>query len=577
MGKRLIEICKVLANKFISSSKRFPETILLSAGIVLLLCIENHMAGSLTEEQRELIYRTSLIFGLGIPITLSIKVFLERKPMLGKLQKVLLYLLAIVGLVLYHKFLLKDMEIIPMIRYLALNITFYCTFLFIPYFYKRENYSLYIVDIVTKFFSVYLYSLILFTGLAAMLGMIHALFSLDISDKVYIDIGFIVAGIFAPIFFLGDLPKRDEELTSSCYPKVLKVLLLYVVTPLMIAYSITLYVYFAKILVTMQWPEGIVANLVMWYALLGIVVTFLIYPLREDNRLAKVFIRWFPIFVIPLIGMMFAALGMRIQAYGMTENRYFPFVTGCWITACMLYFSVVKKPRMIVLTISIAVLSVLSVLGPWSCFSVASSSQNARLERILEKYDVVLDGKIHRISTDFSKEDKKEIVNIIDYFDRYKKLQEVEVLPDGFTIKQMQAVFGFVPTRRHDIYFVHKIDRVNYALDIKDFEYYIEFILPKVELPNEDSSVSITYTKSSGDIQILRDQQVIYEGNVKEVAMRIHQNHQDGSTLKRKELIIMDENDNIRVGYVLKNISGTDDDGDIEIYDISFSMLIKLK
>lgn len=574
---RLIEICKVLATKFISSSKRFPETILLSAGIVLLLCIENHMAGSLSKEQKDLIYRISLIFGLGIPITLSIKVFLERKPMLGKLQKMLLYLFAIIGLVLYHKFLLKDMEIIPMIRYLALNITFYCTFLVIPYFYKRENYSLYIVDIVTKFFSVYLYSLILFAGLAAMLGMIHALFSLDISDKVYIDIGFIVAGIFAPIFFLGDLPKRDEELTSSCYPKVLKVLLLYVVTPLMIAYSITLYVYFAKILVTMQWPEGIVANLVMWYALLGIVVTFLMYPLREDNRLAKVFIRWFPIFVIPLIGMMFAALGMRIQAYGMTENRYFPFVTGCWITACMLYLSVVKKPRMIVLSISIAVLSVLSVLGPWSCFSVASSSQNARLERILEKYDVVLDGKIHRISTDFSKEDKKEIVNIIDYFDRYKKLQEVEVLPDGFTMKQMQEVFGFVPTRRHDIYFVHKIDIVNYALDIKDFEYYIEFILPKVELPNEDSSVSITYTKSSGAIQILRDQQVIYEGNVKEVAMRIHQNHQDGSTLKREDMIIMDENDNVRIGYVLKNISGTDDDGDIEIYDISFSMLIKLK
>ncbi|MBP2630567.1 MAG: hypothetical protein H6Q70_1195 [Firmicutes bacterium] len=153
MAGKIVLFFKALVAKFISSSKRFPETILVSTSIVIILCVINHISSTLSSDRLELLHRFSLILGLGIPVSLSIKVLLERKPTLKGIHKALIYAIAIIGLWLYYIFLLKDMEIMPMIRYLAVNIAFYSIFLFIPYFYKKEKYELYIVDNVTRFLS----------------------------------------------------------------------------------------------------------------------------------------------------------------------------------------------------------------------------------------------------------------------------------------------------------------------------------------------------------------------------------------------------------------------------------------
>jgi hypothetical protein len=410
-----------------------------------------------------------------------------------------------------------------------------------------------------------------------MLATIHTLFSLDISSKIYFDMGLIVIGIFAPVFFLGDIPKASEELTLSCYPKVLKILLLYIVMPLITAYSITLYVYFAKVLITMQWPEGVVSNLVLWYSLISIVVMFAIHPLREGNRWAKSFIQWFPIFVIPLLAMMFVALSIRINAYGITENRYFSLITGLWIMGCMIYFIVIKKTRTIVLSISIAILSLLVVMGPWNCFSVATGSQNARFERILSKYDLLEAGKISKVSQEISTEDKQEISSIIAYFNRYKKLGELKALPADFTIDQMQTVFGFSKTGQFQTYFNHKMKEQNNILDLSGFDYYVEVVSKDVTIQKDEMPISVSYTGNSGEVQIMKMGQVIYTGNISDIAMKIHQDHKENNFLKNEDMMVTEQNENVKVVYVIKNISGINENETGTIKSVTFSLLIKLK
>jgi len=124
---------------------------------VIILCIQNHMHGILSSGSLDFLSRIAMILGLGIPLSLSIKVFFERRPLL-KVRQGMIYGIAIVGLGLYYIFLLEDMHIISMIRYVALNISFYCMFIFIPHFYKKENYELYIINLVSKFFIAYLYN-----------------------------------------------------------------------------------------------------------------------------------------------------------------------------------------------------------------------------------------------------------------------------------------------------------------------------------------------------------------------------------------------------------------------------------
>src|SRR5690606_32311453 len=150
------------------------------------------------------------------------------------------------------------------------------------------------------------------------------------------------------------------------YSIVLKVLLLYIVIPLLTAYTAILYIYFIKIIISWEWPIGLVSHLVLWYALIVTAVLFLITPMRDENKWANIFSKWMPIIILPILIMMFISMGIRINAYGVTENRYYVVVMGLWIFGIMVYYSLVKKPLNILLPTTLAVIALLSVLGPLS-------------------------------------------------------------------------------------------------------------------------------------------------------------------------------------------------------------------
>lgn len=583
MLEKIISFCQGLAAKFIASSKRFPVTILLSTAIAVILGVEQHMLSTLTEENRSLLQHLCMILGLAIPVSLSIKVFFERRPSLSNSKKYLIYGIAIGGLWLYYVFFLADLQIISWIRYTAVTISFYCMFLLIPYFYKKDNYELYIVHLVTRFFVTYLYSVILYAGLAAILEMIHVLFLITVSFEAYFDIGLIITGIFAPVFFLGDIPKQDKELSLSSYPKVLKVLLLYIIMPLVVAYSTTLYIYFAKILIQMEWPAGIVTNLVIWYSLLSITVMFAIYPLRHTSSWANKFIKVFPIVVLPLLAMMFLSLGMRVNAYGITENRYFVFLTGLWLVSSMIYYITHKTPRNIVLPISLAILSLLSVMGPWSCFSVSTTSQSMRLEKIISKYDVIENGKISKINPDITADDKKEITNILYYFNSYHKLDEVKILPQNFKIGELKTVFGFSPTDNNGLngnstkYFNHVMKEQEKVASIKGFDYLFELSTINSQIEKPEIPISVVCTGKDSEVKILENGQVIYAKKINDIAQKIHTANQTNSVRKTEDMMVTDENENVKVIYFVKSISGTDDEGVINTQSLDCSLLVKMK
>lgn len=577
MLNKVMLFCKALIEQFIISSKRFPATILLSTGIVGILCIKNHMVAILPYETLDVLDRVALILGLGIPVSLSVKVFFERRPLLSKNIKILLYALATSGLWLYYSYLLPNMELVVSIRYIAVMITFYSMFFFIPYFYKRVNYELYIISLVTKFFITYLYSVILYAGLAAMLATIHVLFALEISYRIYADIGFIVMGIFAPVFFLGAIPKHDDELVLAIYPKVLKVLLLYIIMPLITAYSITLYVYFGKILILRQWPEGIVSNLVMWYSLLSTGVIFAIYPLRADNRWAKVFSKWFPICVLPLLAMMFVALGIRINAYGITENRYFMFLTGLWLVGAMFYFIFSKTPRTIMLTISIGIVSLVAVTGPWSCFSLSNTSQSMRFDRIIAKYDLLENGKISRVSRDISPEDKREIASIVMYFNRYHKLAVLQSLPPNFKIDEMKTVFGFSAIGDSSKYFHYTLKEQEKLVSISGFDYLFQLSSTTATIQKPEIPISVVCTGKNGEVKIMNLGQVIYTKNINDIVAPIHKANGTNDSVPNSEMVFTDENENIKVTYLIKGISGVEESETITVQGMEISLLVKMK
>ncbi|MFZ7131862.1 MAG: DUF4153 domain-containing protein [Eubacteriales bacterium] len=117
----------------------------------------------------------------------------------------------------------------------------------------------------------------------------------------------------------------------------------YIVIPLITVYTFILYAYFLKILVTWQWPQGLVSHLVLWYACIGVGVLFLITPLLQKNFFNHLFKMIFSKGILPLLVMMFISIGLRVQQYGITENRYFVILLGLWVTGIMIYFALRKN------------------------------------------------------------------------------------------------------------------------------------------------------------------------------------------------------------------------------------------
>ena len=440
---RIISLPKSFIVGLYASLKRFPIAIGLSALAAILLIVLTHNDQNFSSDTQELIGRIVMTLALGIPVSLCSKLIFERKENVHPVAKRVIYFLEALGLLLYYLFLLKTFNMVSVSRYIGLSLSFYLAFMFIPYFYRRDGFESYVIKLLTRLLITAIYSMVLILGLAAVLFTIDKLLEIRVDENVYLDIRLGVIGIFAPSFFLADVPLYKEQIETSDYPKPLKVLLLYIVMPTILAYTAILYIYFAKIIVTLQWPIVMVAHLALRYLAICAVIIFLISPLSDENKWTRTFIFLLPKLIIPLIIMMLLSVGIRVKAYGITENRYYVILFDLWVLGIMIYLNLVKNRRNIILPISLSLIVLLSVVGPWSSFSISKISQNQRLEGILQKYDMIRDNSIVKSDQDISAADKKEMGQILSYFYQFHTLNDIKYLPKEFKLSQMNDVFGF--------------------------------------------------------------------------------------------------------------------------------------
>ena len=587
MLKKIIKNIELLIQKVIVSTKRFPETILMALCTAVVLIYRNHLDYSSTD-LRENLMRIAMVFAIGIPLTLCMKVFFERKDTLNKAVKIGIYLGVALSLVLYYLFLLKQLNELSVLRYVAYSIALYLIFSWIPYVFKRENYDFYVVTLFNRFVTTYLYSGILFLGLVAIIATVDLLFSVNISGNIYFDIWIIVAGVFAPAFFLADIPESRQELDVKQYAKVLKVLLLYIIMPLIVAYSTILYAYFIKIIITRQWPDGILANLVLWFSIISTIVLFFISPLRNSSKWVEKFMAIFPIALIPLLTMMFISIGIRVSAYGITVNRYLVLAAALWVTGCMIYSIWDKGRRNIVFTISLVFISIVSVTGPFSSFSISKWSQNNRLEKILNATHMISADDTIIPSPDIPKVDKEEISSILRYFNNKAWLEDLKYVPDNFEINQTKSVFGFELEGNYwngydNKYFNYTLLRDGKVLDIRGFDYFADFTsYSSTKIEDTNNEMIIYYSDQGRTVTIKKNNETIYSGNVDDIVINLHKKiseaNQDKQEVSLQEMTYEEKTQSLEIVYVFNHISGSESiDGEVTVYTPMFYILIKMQ
>lgn len=280
------------------------------------------------------------------------------------------------------------------LQFLVLNIALHLLVSFAGFIskvYNQEEFWEFNKQLFLRILTAGLYSVVLYSGLSLAILAVHHLFNVDFYDTIYLHLFFIIAGIFNTVFFLSGVPETNNESSPLIlkYPKGLKNFTQYVLLPLISIYLVILICYETKILVTLSLPVGWVSNLVLVFAIFGILSFLLVHPIAEEtgNLWMRTFNRWFYYLLVPLLGLLFWAILYRIHLYGFTHERYYVLALSIWLTTVVAYFIIKKEPKIKFIPITMCITALLTILGPQSADSISKNSQLYRFESYLQKIE----------------------------------------------------------------------------------------------------------------------------------------------------------------------------------------------
>ncbi|SHI85495.1 protein of unknown function [Mesonia phycicola] len=254
---------------------------------------------------------------------------------------------------------------------------------------NKIDYWNYLKLIITAIGRSALFSIIMYAGLSLALLAIENLFSINFSSKIYGDLFIICLGIVNTFIYLSDFPKQIHHTQEIHYSKALDVLLKYILIPILLLYLVIVYAYSIKIIITWELPQGWVSYLITILSIVGFIIHLIIEPIREKhpNLIIRKFYPVFYFLLFPLFILLFIAIYTRVNDYGFTENRYFLSVLTAWIIGITLYVLLSKKKVLSILPISLFLLCLISIYGPWSAHQVSIKSQVNRLSELILKTD----------------------------------------------------------------------------------------------------------------------------------------------------------------------------------------------
>lgn len=270
----------------------------------------------------------------------------------------------------------------------------------------------------TRFLVGGLYSAVLFAGLAIALAASKPLFGFAVSERMYVTLWFIIVFVFNTGYFLAGVPEDLDALDAdTSYPGGLRVFAQFVLVPLVALYLVILTAYLVKVLVTGQWPNGWIGWLVSSVSAAGLLAILLVHPVRdrEENRWVSRFTRVFHLALLPSIAMLFAAIGKRIGQYGFTEERYYLLALALWITGIAIGYSLRHRADIRWIPIALCALTVVTAFGPWGAYTLSRWDQAARLQRMLTKHALFVDGRLQPATRALDFADQKALSGALEY------------------------------------------------------------------------------------------------------------------------------------------------------------------
>lgn len=535
------------------SIRRYPAALSLCAALTALALVQLH--GDFTQTVNESLTCWMMTLALGVLTALCIQAASEVWNLSWPVRTAA-YIAAGGLLVLYRFYLVTADNMVSGVRLVALIAALVLVFLALPFIYRRNEKptEIFTIRLAYRALITGVYTGVIIGGISAILLAMDKLLGVKLPDNIYEDVSILVGGLFAPTFFLAGVPAQDDDLPVEKYPSFIRVLFLYVLIPLLGAYTLVLYIYFIKMLMTLSWPVGMLGNMVFWYSMIAVGVLFLLWPLRDRSPWAKAYCVWYPrIGILPLI-MMFISMAIRIEAYGITENRYFVWIMGMWLLAALIVRVVRRQGANLWMPLTLALVAFLTVMGPWNAFSVSRFSQNTRLDALLEQNNMIVAGEVVPAGDNISDEDKRQINEILQYFDERHDLSMVDALPSDFSTSDAKKVLGFEYVDYYPIYraeddyrYLYRESQYGSLMDISGYDYYYTGNYKELDSEQTQDGISVSYDPDTQGFLILNGSDTLMEINIENQALTILNNQSDGEMMTDEAMTFINENDRVRV------------------------------
>ncbi len=555
---------------------RFPVTIVFLASLstIMFLLIEDYSSLDI-----DLLSRFMFAGIFGALLATAVRFMLER---FEDIKNSYLFYGATIVLTAGYYYFMTDNEITNamLIHLLVISFALFAAYLYLPSSKNAVNFGNVALAHFKAAFTSILYGVVLYLGIAAIIGAIDILLY-DIDYKSYAHSANIIFVFFTPLYYLSLLPKfnsrsEDDDAKkeiSFMYPKFLDILVSYITIPLITAFTAVLIIYFIRILATGVWPVGQVGPMVLGYSAAG----YFIYILSSNlnNKFSVLYRKLFPIILIPLVVMQFVSSYIRIDAYGITESRYYVVLFGIFSIVCalMLIFSKKKNPNTIVLLS--AIFALISIIPPVDAFTVSKNSQQARLEDILVRNNMLVNNIVVQKSN-ISNDDKYEITNISNYMYGMGYLDDMSWYP-AESIENyygnFKNIYGFeqyydsgFPAERDRTYISANLDE-NEVINIEGFDVLVKITAHSKSNASNEMSMFTLNNKNYilkneyddiGNLTILvsESNRIVIEVPMKEFIEELFEKANENKLVMINEALTVEkQNDEIKIKVLINNIN----------------------
>ena len=513
-------------NSIKNTFKRFPFTIISAtlATAFLILSTFDEYAEAYNNKMMSL----GLVFVFGIFLYAFIKLFNEglrnyydlKNLKNNNLFKILSYVITIPILYGVYELVYQENKVLSLYDnnfiYFALIAALVVGTSFVGKFNYHKDFVVYVAKILWAFIISNIYSFIVFVGISGIIFALNSLFKFNFPSSVYLRVAIVSFILFNVVTFFSDFPKVRDSFTDYKYPKAFKILLVYIITPIVFIYTLVLLAYFVKILVLWQIPNNLIVNLVIWFASFSVVYLFFLSRVNS-LKIINNFKIVFPFTLFPLLGMMFFAIYLRIQEYGMTENRYIVIAAGVWILLSLIYYIFYRDNSNISIPIFLSVIILITGLGPASAISLSIRSQNSRFEKLLMDNKMIVGEEI-KPNINIGTEAKNQIVDIVSYMVRTDKVDKLSYMPKDFKLNEdsFTKLFGFSNIIENKNYLgysytdnLSKDSELGFDIDIEGYKHliYVYSLDDVVTSGNykfeKDKKEIKIYKKSKSDYKII--------------------------------------------------------------------------